>query len=253
MNKKLLGGITLVALVTSSYYASAAGLPRVTLGAPIVGPTTSYAPGTPDWLEYPGSPYRIGGPHGPHPGESWAVFTASRSASVTATSSSSRTPSSLSTSSGTTTPPISSSAQATPDHSSTVQFVATPLWTPVTITVGATPLHLAVPASWATHATYDAVPTGSYWAWGNPAGYQSHPSGFFNVHVMTETGPAATQTLPGPWPHSYASSVESVDAAQFGVAQSYAVPIDGQWVVIDITVPANHPAWLSQIVQSVRW
>ncbi len=74
VNKKLLGGLTTVLLLTGGYYASAQGLPHITLGAPTVGPTTSYAPGTPAWLEYSGSPYRIGGPKGPQPGETWEQF-----------------------------------------------------------------------------------------------------------------------------------------------------------------------------------
>lgn len=74
INKGLLAGTVAVALLTGGYYASAQGLPHITLGAPTVGPTTSYAPGTPAWLEYAGSPYRIGGPKGPQPGETWEQF-----------------------------------------------------------------------------------------------------------------------------------------------------------------------------------
>lgn len=74
INKRLLVATVAAALLTGGYYASAQGLPHITLGAPTVGPTTSYAPGTPAWLEYAGSPYRIGGPKGPQPGETWEQF-----------------------------------------------------------------------------------------------------------------------------------------------------------------------------------
>ncbi|PSR30836.1 MAG: hypothetical protein C7B46_17535 [Sulfobacillus benefaciens] len=74
INKGLLAGTVAATLLTGGYYASAQGLPHITLGSPKVGPTTSYAPGTPAWLEYPGSPYQIGGPKGPQPGETWQQF-----------------------------------------------------------------------------------------------------------------------------------------------------------------------------------
>lgn len=74
MNKKVLLGGTAFLLLTGGYYASAQGLPAVTLGPARTTFSASYAPGTPAWLEYTGSPYRIGGPKGPQPGETWEQF-----------------------------------------------------------------------------------------------------------------------------------------------------------------------------------
>lgn len=252
MNRKLLGGITLVALVTGGYYASAAGLPHVTLSAPKIS-GASYAPGTPNWLEYPGSPYRIGGPKGPKSDESWATFTAPHPVSTSLVNTSA-TGSASATAMAPATGVVSTHSSSTLSATSTTSTTpAVTLWHTVTIPLATATLTMQMPAAWAANAVAMAVPTGQYWAWGSSTGYQGHPNGFFDVHVMTESGPAADQTLPGPWPQSYQSSVESADAAQFGVAQSYAVAIDGQWVVIDITVPANHTAWLGQMVHSVRW
>ncbi len=73
INKRLLVGTVAAAVLTGGYYASAQGLPSGLLGAPkITG--VSYAPGTPAWLEYSGSPYRVGGPKGPTAGETWGQF-----------------------------------------------------------------------------------------------------------------------------------------------------------------------------------
>lgn len=74
MNKKVLLGGTAFLLLTGGYYASAQGLPAVILGPARTTLSASYAPGTPAWLEYAGSPYRIGGPKGPQPGETWEQF-----------------------------------------------------------------------------------------------------------------------------------------------------------------------------------
>lgn len=66
-------------VLTGGYYASAAGGWQYKPNWGWVSPreamhlrTTTFAPGTPNWAIYPNSPYRVGGPLGPKPGQTWA-------------------------------------------------------------------------------------------------------------------------------------------------------------------------------------